>query len=247
MTDKESRTGIAQVLPLPPQPETVTTTTPIQTDEQGRPITYWGGLATPPDAGPTPAWTCTHGAEMPWRCPDCLIRELSAAEQRNAELEDALNMATQGKYSELMLKLASGVGKIIAAEMQVCTMKGDIATLTAQLAEAKARADQERAWKEDADENSRQTEVRIAAERKAREAADHQTAHFALQLSRAETVLEEAKKHERKLAQRLKNCDEILQEAEQAHKALSANWEAERELREAAELEVRRLKDKYHE
>lgn len=53
----------------------------------------------PTDVQPTPtAWICTHGSEHPWRCPDCLIRELAATasardvwqrqyEERDTELQ----------------------------------------------------------------------------------------------------------------------------------------------------------------
>lgn len=42
------------------------------------------------------------------------------------ELEDALDMATQGKYSDLLLRLADGVGKITAAELAVNVARGEI-------------------------------------------------------------------------------------------------------------------------
>lgn len=51
---------------------------------------------------------------------------LTAAQQSNEELKAALDMATQGKYSELMLSLADKSGKQLADGLAVCVLKGEL-------------------------------------------------------------------------------------------------------------------------
>lgn len=63
----------------------------------------------------------------------CKISIATAAVDRVKSLENALDMATQGKYSEPMLTLAAERGKQIADGLAVCTLKG-------QLEEAEQRA-----------------------------------------------------------------------------------------------------------
>src|SRR5438034_983352 len=51
---------------------------------------------------------------------------IAALRERVRELENALDMATQGKYSELMLKVADGRAKQIHAGIQVGLLKGEL-------------------------------------------------------------------------------------------------------------------------
>lgn len=63
--------------------------------------------------------------------------------RRVAELEAALDLATQGKYSQLMLDMAQGAAKIASAGLQAGVLRGEFSVANQKIAELEAQHEQD--------------------------------------------------------------------------------------------------------